>query len=110
MTAPAEAPPADLLAQEAPGLAEERGDAAALSRVRKRRRRTLLAAGLGLLLILLALIALTTGRSSGGTLDPRSAAPDGSRAVAELLRGRGVEVARGTAADPGAAVIVPFPE
>ncbi len=100
----------ELVDREAPGLREERGEAPQLRRSRRRRRRTLIATGLGLLLILLGLIALTTGQSSGGTLDPRSASPDGTRALAELLRDRGVQVTRGTQSGSGVTVLVPFPE
>ena len=69
----------------------------------------MLLAVIGLLAIVVALVALTTSSSSGGTLDPRSAAPDGSRALATLLRARGIAVDRGSAVGPGRTVLVPFP-
>jgi hypothetical protein len=76
---------------------------------RKRRRWTLPLLAGGLLALLLALAALTTASSSGGAYDPRSAAPSGTRALAALLRARGIEVTRGTGAGPGKTVLVAFP-
>ena len=73
---------------------------AAAAGTRKQRRRLIVIA-IGLLALLLALVALTAGQSAGGTLDPRSAGPDGARALAALLRERGVAVDRGTADRPG---------
>jgi hypothetical protein len=73
------------------------------------RRWTLPLVAAGLLAILLALVALTTGSSAGAAYDPRSASPAGSRALAELLRARGIEVTRGTAAGPNITVLVLFP-
>ena len=96
-----------LLESVAPGLAEPRPGE---GRPRRKRRWTLLPVAVGLLVLLLALIALTTGRSVGGALDPRSAGQSGSRALAELLRARGIAVDRGTSAGPGTTVLVPFPE
>lgn len=47
----------------------------------------------GVLVLLGAtVIAVFSGTPAGGRLDPRSAAPSGSRAVAEVLRDQGVEV------------------
>jgi hypothetical protein len=47
-----------------------------------------------LAVVLLAgiVVALATGGAPGGRLDPRSPAPSGARAVAEILRDQGVEV------------------
>lgn len=96
------------LEREAPGLVSPVGPGKAGAR--KPRRWPIFAVAAGLLVIFLALVALTTGQSSGGELDPRSAAPDGSRALAQLLRDRGIDVQRGSAAGPGTTVLVPFPE
>ncbi|MFJ5096405.1 DUF4350 domain-containing protein [Streptomyces sp. NPDC088557] len=54
-----------------------------------------------LVLVLIGGIVLATVRSTGshGALDPRSAAPHGSRAVAELLKDRGVTVTLATTLD-----------
>ncbi|MFI6417581.1 DUF4350 domain-containing protein [Streptomyces sp. NPDC050842] len=62
-------------------------------------------AALVLALILIGGIALATVRSteSHGALDPRSADPTGSRAVAELLRDRGVTVTTATTLDEATA-------
>ena len=70
------------------------------------------------LLVLVAIaVAALRATGSGGRLDPDSYAPEGSRAVAELLRQRGVPVERVetvdavTAADrPGTLVVVPDPQ
>jgi hypothetical protein len=96
---------------EAPGLTggeryreRERGS----SRMRRWRLGII---GAGLLALVLALVALTAGRSAGGTLDPRSAGPDGARAIASLMRAQGITVDRGAADSPqGRTVFVPFPE
>ncbi|MEU4081189.1 DUF4350 domain-containing protein [Streptomyces venezuelae] len=58
-------------------------------------------AALVIALVLIGGIALATVRStdSHGALDPRSADPKGSRAVAELLRSRGVTVTLATTLD-----------
>ena len=93
------------LATEAPGLlAPEDGR----RRLPRRWRLTLIA--LGLLALLLGLVALTTGQSAGGALDPRSAGPSGTRALAVLLRERGIQVDRGGVTGAGRTVLVPFPE
>jgi hypothetical protein len=76
---------------------------------RKRRRWTLPLIGGGLLALLLGLAALTTASSSGSAYDPRSAAPSGTRALATLLRTRGIDVTRGTSAGPRKTVLVVFP-
>ncbi|HEX4019378.1 MAG TPA: DUF4350 domain-containing protein [Frankiaceae bacterium] len=94
------------LATEAPGLLPPGGDRP--PRLGRRSRLTLIA--LGLLALLIALVTLTTGQSAGGTLDPRSAGPDGTRALAVLLRGQGIAVDRGAATGAGRTVLVPFPE
>jgi hypothetical protein len=76
---------------------------------RKRRRWTLPLVAAGMLALLLGVVALTTSQSAGADYDPRSATPSGTRALATLLRARGVEVTRGTSAGPGKTVLVPFP-
>ena len=95
------------LEREAPGLVAPVGTTKAGGR---KTRRRIIAIAVGLLLIFLVLVAVTTGQSSGGALDPRSAAPEGTRALAVLLQERGIEVQRGSAAGPGRTVLVPFPE
>ena len=80
-------------------------------------------AGRGPLLVVLALVVagtvlgLLTARSPGGRLDPDSPTPGGSRAIAELLRERGVEVTRVDTVDAveaadaaDRALVVPLPE
>ncbi|MFD3998303.1 DUF4350 domain-containing protein [Streptomyces sp. NPDC058583] len=76
-------------------------------------------AALVLALILIGGLALATLRSSEahGALDPRSADPNGSRAVAELLKTRGIELTLVTtldeataAADPDATLLVTTPD
>ncbi len=101
------APGIGSLASEAPGLLLPDGDRRG-PRLGRRRRLTLIA--LGLLVLLIALVALTTGQSAGGALDPRSAGPDGTRALAALLRERGIQVDRGASTGAGRTVLVPFPE
>ncbi len=95
------------LEREAPGLATP---PAVTGRPPRKRRRTLVVVSIGLLLLLITLVALTTHSSAGGELDPRSAAPDGTRALATLLREQGVSVNRGSAAGPDRTVLVPFPQ
>ncbi|MFI0988368.1 DUF4350 domain-containing protein [Streptomyces exfoliatus] len=58
-----------------------------------------------LALILIGGVVLATMRSSDsqGALDPRSAAPHGSRAVAELLKARGVTITLATTLDEATA-------
>lgn len=64
---------------------------------------------LALLLLVAAGIALAAVRSGDqhGRLDPRSADPYGSRAVAELLKDRGVSVQVVTTLDEAAAQVGP---
>ncbi|WP_329279381.1 DUF4350 domain-containing protein [Streptomyces sp. NBC_00691] len=66
-------------------------------------------AALVLALILIGGLALATLRSSDahGSLDPRSADPNGSRAVAELLTSRGVELTLVTTLDEATAAAGP---
>ncbi len=62
-----------------------------------------------LVLTLVALLTLlATDSSRGDDLDPRSAGPSGTLALAELLRHRGVAVERGGTAGAGATLVVPF--
>lgn len=96
------------LATEAPGLLDDQ--AAPRRHSPRTRRRRLTGIAVALLVLLLALVALTTGQSAGGALDPRSAGPDGTRALAVLLGQRGVQVDRGAASGPGRTVLVPFPQ
>lgn len=71
-----------------------------------------------LLLVLVSLgIAALRATGDGGTLDPRSYSPDGSRAVAQLLSDRGVPVhvvgdlpALRSALGPRSTVLVPLPQ
>lgn len=76
-------------------------------------------AALVLALILIGGLALATLRSSDahGALDPRSADPNGSRAVAQLLTSRGIELTLATtldeataATDPDATLLVTTPD
>jgi hypothetical protein len=74
----------------------------------------LVTAGLLLVGVLVGLLAVG---SSGGRLDIASYAPGGARAVAELLRDRGVEVDRVESVEavqrgvgPGVTVVLPVPE
>ena len=63
-------------------------------------------------------IALARGGSDGGSLDPRSAAPSGSRALARLLQAQGVRIdfvetaatAESALAGGGATLLVTHPE
>src|SRR5262249_42737015 len=51
-----------------------------------------------ILLVIIAagvVIALVRGGNTGGTLDPRSVTPDGSRALARLLQAQGVRISLG---------------
>lgn len=74
-------------------------------------RRPGLAAGLGAVAVLLLVVLLTllaAGTSRGDDLDPRSAKPTGTLALAELLNDRDVPTDRGAAAQPGGTFVVPF--
>jgi hypothetical protein len=80
-----------------------------------RRNRIVVLVLLGVVLIATA-IAVTQARGAGGRLDPRSAKPDGGRALAALLGERGVRVDRVTdrtalaaGADGRTAIFVAFP-
>ncbi|MFE5942530.1 DUF4350 domain-containing protein [Streptomyces sp. NPDC056480] len=66
-------------------------------------------AALVLALVLIGGLALATLRSSDahGSLDPRSADPNGSRAVAELLKSRGIGLTVVTTLDEAAAATTP---
>ncbi|MEU3772605.1 DUF4350 domain-containing protein [Streptomyces sp. NPDC032472] len=81
-----------------------------------RRARGFLAA-LGILLVAAVALAALGSDSRHGRLDPRSADPEGSRAVAELLRARGVDTRVVTtareaaeAAGPRTTVLVAHPD
>ncbi|MFE2480993.1 DUF4350 domain-containing protein [Streptomyces sp. NPDC059389] len=72
---------------------------------------------LGILLVAAVTLAALTSGSRHGRLDPRSADPDGSRAVAELLQTRGVTTRVVTtareaaaAAGPGTTLLVTDPD
>ena len=82
--------------------------------VRSLRWPLLVTAGLVLVGVLVGLLAVS---GSGGRLDIASYSPGGARAVAELLRERGVEVDRvdsvagvAAAAGPDVTVVLPVPE
>lgn len=60
------------------------------------RRNRMLALGLLGLLLVAVLVAITQAGTVGGRLDPRSATPEGGRALATLLGDRGVQVQRVT--------------
>jgi hypothetical protein len=59
-------------------------------------RRYLLPVLSGLLLVLVTVGLLVTQLGKGGPLDPRAVRPDGAKALAQLLRDRGVDVQRVT--------------
>ena len=62
---------------------------------RSNRRRTIRRLALLACLVIIAVFAVTLVTARGGTpLDPNSAAPSGTRALAELLRDRGLSVER----------------
>ncbi len=63
---------------------------------------------LGVLALVVLLTVLATDSSQGGSLDPRSADPEGTLALSELLRDRGVDSTRGAAPEAGGTLVVPF--
>ncbi|WP_066372963.1 DUF4350 domain-containing protein [Herbidospora mongoliensis] len=71
---------------------------------------------LGLIVIVAALVVLGSGARNGGPLDIEATSPQGARALAELLRGQGVEVNQVTTFDdaveqaPGSLLVVARPE
>ena len=80
-----------------------------------RRHRVIVLVLLGVVLVAV-FIAATQASNAGGRLDPRSAQPEGARALAALLGDRGVGVDRitdrnalTTGADESTVVFVPFP-
>ena len=88
-----------LVAAEQPGSMLEPG-----LRVRVRRNR-LLAGTVALVLVVLALLAYAGGNRQAGYLDPDAVDPSGSRALARVLTGQGVEVVPvRTASDAAAAL------
>ena len=88
-----------LVAAEQPGSMLEPG-----LRVRVRRNR-LLAGTVALVLVVLALLAYAGGNRRAGYLDPDAVDPSGSRALARVLTGQGVEVVPvRTASDAAAAL------
>ncbi|MFF7250424.1 DUF4350 domain-containing protein [Embleya sp. NPDC008237] len=69
-----------------------------------------------LVLIVVSALVLIRGDRHEGRLDPRSTHPQGSKALAQLLRARGVEVHRVRSAEeaartirPDSTLVVPFP-
>lgn len=65
----------------------------------------------GTALALVVVIALLAGTGTGGRLDPRSYAPAGTHALAQVLRDRGADFAAVDAVETGGAVVVlPFPD
>lgn len=96
----------------APSVTAEQPTVAGPARPKRRwwRRPGALAAlgALGLLLLVVLLTLLATGSSRGGDLDPRSAEPTGTLALAELLRHRGIDSSRSGTAPAGGTLVVPF--
>jgi hypothetical protein len=91
MSAPDQAP-ADAPTASVPSTAPATTPATAPA-TRARRRRWIWPVAVATLVVLVALItALLAPTADRGALDPRSAAPNGSRAVAEILRDQGVRV------------------
>ena len=105
-------PNADVISDVISGSAAERPGSPAGTDRGRRRWRWPLAAG-ALLLATGVLAALLLPRGSRAALDPSSAAPEGSRAVAQILARQGVVVSRVTRgteltgrAGPGTTVLV----
>ena len=74
-------------------------------------RKARLPIALGLVFVVVALIqAIVTGGSTVGRMDPEAAIPDGGRALATLLRDRGVDVRRVEAPTGSSGVTVFIPE
>ncbi len=97
---------------EADAVPDERAATVTGAGVRSlwRRYRVVVFVLLGILVVATG-IGLAGNRSVGGRLDPRSAEPTGSRALATLLGERGVRVERrtdpaGLAADPGSRTVI----
>ena len=110
-------PGAAVSTAEADAVPDERAATVTGAGVRSlwRRYRVVVFVLLGILVVATG-IGLAADRSVGGRLDPRSAEPTGSRALATLLGERGVRVERltdpaGLAADPGrrTVILVAFP-
>ena len=80
---------------QASGLSAQRTVRGASAPTIWRRNRVLVAVLLGMLLVATA-VGITRARNAGGVLDPRSAKPDGGRALATLLTERAVRVERVT--------------
>ncbi|MFI6145979.1 DUF4350 domain-containing protein [Streptomyces sp. NPDC051109] len=110
MSAPTPAP------TPAPTAAQATGTPRTTPRAAWRRGRGFLIC-LGILLVAAVTLAALASGSRHGRLDPRSADPDGSRAVAELLQARGVTTRVVTtareaaaAAGPGTTLLVTGPD
>lgn len=80
-------------------------------------RGRLLAALLVLAVVIVAIIGVVSSGGNGEPLDPASAAPDGSKAVAQVLRGQGLSVdvthtaaGLGTSVNADSTVLVTRPE
>ena len=110
--APAGGPAADVPAEPAGDGGTVRG---ASARTLWQRYRAVLLGAMIILLVAIG-IAVAQSRGAGGRLDPRSADPEGGRALATLLSDRGVDVRRLTdpaeatvGLDDRAVLLVPFP-
>ncbi|ROQ97718.1 uncharacterized protein DUF4350 [Streptomyces sp. 2132.2] len=100
------APAADAVTAAATGLRTTAAAAVTTPRTLWLRSRGFLIC-LGILIVAAVTLAALASGSRHGRLDPRSADPDGSRAVAELLRARGVTTRVVTTAREAAAAAGP---
>lgn len=100
------APAADAVTAAATGPRTTAAAAVTTPRTLWRRSRGFLIC-LGILIVAAVTLAALSSGSRHGRLDPRSADPDGSRAVAELLRARGVTTRVVTTAREAAAAAGP---
>ncbi|WP_277438464.1 DUF4350 domain-containing protein [Streptomyces sp. SPB162] len=103
---PAPAPPDTPAATAAPAPVERTPDTSLSPTARQlwARSRTLLAAALAVIVFGIGYAALRSGESHGA-LDPRSADPAGSRAVAQLLSAQGVTTTVVTTTDEATAAL-----